>query len=117
MDESNKSEGERRSPAQQAQQPQPTTAMNDHQLQKAQMHSVSEKPRDVSENANKATAATPKEGRGGESKSDCPEVGAAPFDEARFNAGVVKLYEALLKEPIPEEMLRLVEQLGKQERK
>ncbi|SRR5258706_11804223 len=40
----------------------------------------------------------------------------APLDEARFTAGVVKLYEAVLKEPIPEEMLRLISQIGKQER-
>ncbi len=54
-----------------------------------------------------------------EDKEAKPGDGApnAPFDEARFNAGVVKLYEALLKEPIPEEMLRLVDRLGKQERK
>jgi hypothetical protein len=44
-------------------------------------------------------------------------IADAPFDEARFTAGVVELYEALLKEPIPEDMLRLVDQLGKQERK
>jgi hypothetical protein len=37
--------------------------------------------------------------------------------DARLTAGVVELYAALLKEPIPEEMLRLVEKLSKQERK
>ena len=39
------------------------------------------------------------------------------LDNARFAAGVVKLYEALLKEPVPEEMLRLVKEIGEQERK
>jgi hypothetical protein len=41
----------------------------------------------------------------------------AAIDDARFTAGVVKLYEALLKEPIPKEMLQLIDQIGKQERK
>lgn len=36
---------------------------------------------------------------------------------ARVTAGVVELYAALLKQPIPDEMLRLVEKLSKQERK
>lgn len=36
-----------------------------------------------------------------------------PFDPARFSAGVVKLYEAVLKEPIPEEMMRLIAELDK----
>ena len=37
-------------------------------------------------------------------------------DEARFTAGVVRFYEAVLKEPIPEKMLRLIEEIAKQER-
>ena len=49
----------------------------------------------------------------GEPKNENP----ASIDEARFTAGVVKLYEALLKEPVPDEMLRLIDQLGQQERK
>jgi hypothetical protein len=39
------------------------------------------------------------------------------LDYARFSAGIVSLYEAVLSEPIPEKMLRLVEEIGKQERK
>ncbi|MBT3072110.1 hypothetical protein KKP04_14740 [Rhodomicrobium sp. Az07] len=38
------------------------------------------------------------------------------YDEARFAAGVVKLYEKLLAEPIPEEMLALINKIEKQER-
>lgn len=40
----------------------------------------------------------------------------AGLDEARFTAGIVQFYEALLKEPVPEKMLRLVEQIAKRER-
>src|SRR5262249_23751035 len=39
------------------------------------------------------------------------------LDHARFTAGVVHLYEAVLSEPIPEKMLRLIEEIGNQERK
>ena len=39
------------------------------------------------------------------------------LDHARFAAGVISLYEAVLSEPIPERMLRLIEEIGKQERK
>jgi hypothetical protein len=42
---------------------------------------------------------------------------ASNLDYARFTAGVVRLYEALLKEPIPEKMLRLMEKIAEQERK
>jgi len=38
------------------------------------------------------------------------------FDQARFTAGIVRFYEAVLKEPIPEKMLRLVQELAKRER-
>lgn len=37
-------------------------------------------------------------------------------DEARFTAGIARFYEAVLKEPIPEKMLRLVEEIAKRER-
>ena len=119
MDESNKSEGQTPLPAQQAQQPQPTTALNDHQIQTPQMHSVSDASRRNSKggptNSGKGSGGEPKSD-GGDSQSDGSDGGAS-LDEARFAAGVVKLYETLLKEAIPEEMLRLVDQLGKQERK
>jgi hypothetical protein len=39
------------------------------------------------------------------------------LDHARFTVGVVNLYEAVLSEPIPESMLRLIDEIGKQERK
>ncbi len=39
------------------------------------------------------------------------------LDKARFTAGVVRFYEAVLKEPIPDKMLHLVDEIEKQERK
>ena len=39
------------------------------------------------------------------------------LDHARFTAGIIGLYEAVLSEPIPEKMLRLIEEIGKRERK
>ncbi len=66
MDESNKSEGQTPLPAQQAQQPQPTTALNDHQIQTPQMHSVS----DVSRRNSKGGPTSSGKGSGGEPKSD-----------------------------------------------
>jgi hypothetical protein len=39
------------------------------------------------------------------------------LDEARFTAGIVRFYEAVLNEPIPEKMLRLIEEIAKRERK
>jgi hypothetical protein len=109
MNERDKSEGEKRMPAQQAQQPQPPKALNDH------VQSVLEKSDIISEIAGKDQLVNPRDcAVGGPQKADSAAGG--PLDEARFSAGVVKLYEALLKEPIPQEMLRLVDQLGKQER-
>ncbi len=115
MNERDKSEGERHVPAQQAQQPQPSKALNDH-LQSPRGHSVLEKAGNISEKSGVDLLLSPGESAGGGPKTASPATEAA-LDEARFTAGVVKLYEALLKEPIPEEMLRLVSQLGKQERK
>ncbi len=112
MEERNKRDGQGPLPAQQAQQPQPTTVLNDHQIQSPQMNSIS----DVSERSGKDRLANSDNGDGGDPKSDGQDGGAA-LDDARFTAGVVKLYEALLKEPVPAEMLRLIDQLGKQERK
>jgi hypothetical protein len=113
MNERNKGEGERRAPAQQAQQPQPSNALND-QFQSARLHS--ENTDKIAEKADKAQPPRPGGGADGEAENMGPIAGAA-FDESRFTAGVIELYEALLKEPIPEDMLRLVDQLGKQERK
>ena len=113
MNERNKGEGERRAPAQQAQQPQPSKVLND-QFQSARL--LSENTDKITEMAGKTQPPQPGGGGGGEAKNMSPIADAA-FDEGRFTAGVVKLYEALLKEPIPEDMLRLVDQLGKQERR
>ncbi len=113
MNEGNKGEEERRVPAQQAQQPQSSKVLND-QIQPARL--LSENTDKIAEKAGKDRLLDPDGSACGEAKNSNPIAGAA-FDEGRFTAGVVKLYEALLKEPIPEDMLRLVDQLGKQERK
>ena len=42
---------------------------------------------------------------------------APAFDRARFSAGVVRFYEAVLKEPVPGKMLRLIEEIAMRERK
>jgi hypothetical protein len=39
------------------------------------------------------------------------------LDHARFTAGIIGLYETVLSEPVPERMLRLIEEIGKQEHK
>jgi hypothetical protein len=114
MNERDRIEGEKRVPAQQAQQPQPSKALNDH-IQSPLKRTGSEKPDIISELAVKDQLVSPGESAGDEPQKADPAAGGA-VDEARFTAGVVKLYEALLKEPIPQEMLRLVDQLGKQER-
>ncbi len=113
MNEGNKDEGERLVPPQQAQQPQPSKALNDL-IQSSGM--LSERTGKISENTGKDRLPRAAGSVGGDPADANPATDPA-FDEARFTAGVVKLYEALLKEPIPEEMLRLVDQLGKQERK
>ncbi len=114
MNERDRDEGEARAPAQQAQQPQPSEALNDH-VQSPHNHTVLEKSDIISEMAGKDQLVNPREWAAGEPQKVDFAAGG-PVDEARFTAGVVKLYEALLKEPIPREMLRLVDQLGKQER-
>lgn len=108
MNESDTSEPKTRGPAQQAHQPQPVQAPNDLSQAPHNAHDIMEKFRNDKDKASgRPYNAT---GRG----DVAPE---AAVDDARFAAGVVKLYEALLKEPIPEDMLRLVEKIGKQERK
>jgi hypothetical protein len=95
MNEDDQSELKARPLSQQAQQPQPPASLVDRNpvLQ------------GVAEDDGRLTVSRRQDG------ASPPEV-----DEARFAAGVVKLYEALLKEPIPEQMLRLVDKLSKQER-
>jgi hypothetical protein len=39
------------------------------------------------------------------------------LDPARFTAGMIGLYEAVLSEPVPESMLRLIKEIEKQEQK
>lgn len=39
------------------------------------------------------------------------------YDMGRFTAGIVRFYDAILKEPIPEKMLRLIGEIAKRERK
>jgi hypothetical protein len=43
--------------------------------------------------------------------------GEPKLDQVRFTAGIVRFYEALLKEPIPEKMLRLIEEIAMREQK
>ncbi len=57
------------------------------------------------------------EGRGGGKHRAIPPAEGGELDEARFTAGIVQFYEAVLKEPIPQKMLRLVEEIAKRERK
>jgi hypothetical protein len=113
MNQGNKGGEQRRAPAQQAQQPQPSKVLND-QIRSARL--TSENTKKVNENAGKDQLLHT-EGSAGDDPKSASFVAGAAFDEGRFTAGVVRLYEALLKEPIPEDMLRLVDQLGKQERK
>jgi hypothetical protein len=54
--------------------------------------------------------------RGGRRRAK-PPAEEAELDEARFTAGIVQLYETVLKEPIPEKMLRLIEEIAKRERR
>ena len=55
--------------------------------------------------------------RGGGKRRAKPPAMEAELDEARFTAGIVQLYETVLKEPIPEKMLRLIEEIAKRERR
>ena len=65
MNERDRSEGERRAPAQQAQQPQPSKALNDH-IQSPHKHAVSEKRDIISGMAGKDQLVNPGESAGGE---------------------------------------------------
>ena len=113
MNEEPKSEGGKAAPAQQAQQPQPSKPLNDN-VPSPPLRSLSGRAGEKSE-TDRNWPPIPGENMGSDLNKAGHEAGAA-LDEARFTAGVVKLYEALLKEPIPEEMLRLVDKLGKRER-
>jgi len=88
-------------PAQQTQQPQPVFETESEGLA-ARRGSLS---------GNLLDGSTAKER---ESEDDAHTPGV---DEARFTAGIVRFYEAVLKEPIPEKMLRLIDEIAKQERK
>jgi hypothetical protein len=99
MDERDESEDKVVLPAQQQHQPQAARAAKDEGL---------------------AACAAPVAGGllGGEKApgGSEPNEDRRPFDQARFNAGMVRFYEAVLKEPIPEKMLRLVDEIAKRER-
>ena len=110
MNEGKKSEEAQRTPAQQAHQPQPSLALNDHD-HSPKFAAAPNTQMVISKKANKERQATDESGDDGADGKD-----GAALDDARFTAGVVKLYETLLKEPIPDEMLRLIDELGKQER-
>jgi hypothetical protein len=99
MNENDRGEGKRREPAQQMQQPQPVI---EGRVRLMAARSTSENTREYfMEDAVK-------------SKEEKP---MPALDDARSTAGVVRLYEAVLKEPIPEEMLRLIREIGIQESK
>jgi hypothetical protein len=89
-----------RLPAQQAQQPQPVQIVSDEALgaRAGSLTGLLEKKKNRKPDSL---------GREGEPK----------LDQARFTAGIVRFYEALLKEPIPEKMLRLIEEIAMREQK
>lgn len=105
MDENNKGEDKRHLPAQQAQQPQPSGG------------GENDWPPVTNDQDETIDGAAFKPADGPVRRAAENEGGDGPLlDEARFTAGVVKLYEAVLKEPIPDEMLSLINKIGKQER-
>lgn len=100
MHECDESEDGVVSPAQQQQQPQPAHAAEDEGLA-ARAGSLA---RGVLDGGERAPG-----GNEPNARREC-------FDQARFNAGMVRFYEAVLKEPIPEKMLRLVNEIAMRER-
>ncbi len=99
MHECDESEDKPAVPAQQQQQPQPVQAARDEGLA-ARAGSLAKGVLDRGERTPEGNEAS---------------AGRQPFDEARFNAGIVRFYEAVLKEPIPEKMLRLVSEIANRE--
>ncbi len=100
MHQCNEREDEAPSPAQQAQQPQPAEGAQGEGAAPAGM-----------------LAAGVLGGQIIEPGADGTADQAPTFDRARFTAGVVRFYEAVLKEQVPEKMLRLIDEIAKQERK
>jgi hypothetical protein len=98
MNEVDKEQSDTRGPLQQAQQPQPPALHDNEGIP----------PANILPNNTRNTAVPLAE------NASSAEMSA--FDDARFTADVIKLYEAVLKEPIPADMLNLVDKLGKQER-
>jgi len=89
-------------------------------LQQAQPQPAQAVGKDQKQEAGHVEGFPVKESEKGEDQPGPADVSPDPslvLDNARFTAGVVKLYEALLREPVPEEMLRLVKEIGEQERK
>jgi hypothetical protein len=101
MNECNEGEERKTLPAQQTEQPQPAKAIQNEGW-----------PARIGSLAGGIFEGEDKKRPDGGSSSQ----GSDP-DSARFTAGVVRLYEAILKEPIPGKMLRLVEKIAEQERK
>ncbi len=101
MNETDRDEDKRMAPAQQAQQPQPVRGAEGQGW-----------PAD-------ADAALGKANLDGASLAIGLREGKQnpALDEARFTAGVVELYGTILKEPVPEKMLRLIDQLANLENK
>jgi hypothetical protein len=89
--------------------------------ERTRLPAQAEQPQPALDSADKLVAlqdasVTGREGGNANVEETCDPAPDAALD-ARLTAGVVELYSALLKEPIPDEMLRLVEKLSKQERK
>jgi len=107
MGESGAKEGKAPVPIQQMQQPQP--------LQGAKDEGLSARAGSLSAGLLTGGGKRSQAKEEGEEK----EEGERGFDEARFTAGIGRVhefYEAVLKEPIPEKMLRLIGEIAKRER-
>jgi hypothetical protein len=98
MHQSEKGKGWRSTPGQQAQQPQLSDGVDELSL------------------ARKKNAVVPGEGLDGHHALHAADHSDPVVDDARFSAGIVGLYTALLKEPIPEKMLRLIDAIANQEK-
>jgi hypothetical protein len=98
MDENDSANDGSRLPPLQAQQPQLAAASNTKAAESA--------AHEIWGQAREREAAQVKEG-----------AADGMFDDARATAGLVGLYQELLKAPIPEDMLRLVRELETKERK
>jgi hypothetical protein len=99
MDECDTDEAKATAPKQQQQQPQPVQSAKDESL-----------------SARAGSLPAGLLSGGGRKPRKNMEEEKKGFDEARCTAGIVRFYEAILKEPIPEKMLRLIGEIAKRER-